>query len=154
MSGESDKDITFYPKKGKILLLLFIFLLSTAFGIWMLTQEHRKAWYVITVFSFCSLMTIAALLPQSNYLRLSTEGFTVRSWFVNSFTPWTDVDRFAAEYVGLNKIVVFNYSHAHRKNKIAKFLAQHIKGFEAALPHNYGKKAEDLANLLNQWKSR
>jgi len=51
-------------------------------------------------------------------------------------------------------MVAISFSELYRKAKTTRGLARFIAGAEGALPDTYGMKADQLANLLNEWKSR
>ncbi len=102
------------------------------------------------------------MIPNSSYLRLTREGFEIKHLFRKSFTRWDEVSRFEVIDFSVNNrnkisIVAFNLS---RKNKnsiivaILRQIARQLLGFETHIPNNYGKKPEELAKLMNEWKER
>ncbi len=126
----------------------------TLVGVWMISKGEMIGWPVSIFFGICCMVFIVVLLPNSFYLRISKNGFEVCSLFRSEFTAWDEVGRFESGYIGPSKMVVFNYSPGHRKYKAAKSVAKTMTGFEGALPDTYGKSAEALAKLLNEWRER
>jgi hypothetical protein len=51
-------------------------------------------------------------------------------------------------------MVVFNFSVTFDKAKTARLVASVIAGYEGALPDTYGMRADQLADLLNEWKAK
>jgi len=50
-------------------------------------------------------------------------------------------------------MVVFNYSDHYDRVKMMRGFARKIAGYEGALPDTYGMSADQLADLLNNWKA-
>ena len=93
------------------------------------------------------------LIPNSAYLRLTKEGFEIKSLFKKSFYKWKDVEQFEVIDIHLNKMIVFRFSQAFEQNIKGRIFAAYLsKGFEGGLPSLYGKNAYELANILNEWK--
>ena len=146
--------LTFYPSKYRRLRLLIVSFVFALIGFLMIRDEVFMGWFVLISFGIGCLISIVLLLPNSSYLRISNKGFEVCSLFRGKFFGWDEVDRFNVQYIGLNKLVVFNYSSNHAEFKAAKKVAKILAVFEGALPDTYGKKAEELAMLLNEWKNK
>ena len=51
-------------------------------------------------------------------------------------------------------MVAFNFSQKYRQQRFARKLSSMIGGYEGALPDTYGKTAEELAALMNEWRQR
>jgi hypothetical protein len=77
----------------------------------------------------------------------------VRNLYRSYFTRWSEVKRFTVRTSGKTKIVQFNYLSGHKKQSKGKFIARLLSGSEGGLPDTYGMKAEQLARLMNEWKS-
>ncbi len=108
-------------------------------------------WVTIIFFGLCIVVFIIQLLPNSSYLKLTNEGFEVRSLYRSHFTKWTEVSGFGIYYVSFNTMVAFDYTEEHKKGKkISKILSS----YQGALPQTYGMKAIKLAALMNEWKYR
>jgi len=120
----------------------------------MISDGDLRGWFVSIFFGICHIVSVATLLPNSFYLRISEKGFEVRSLFRSGFTNWQEVDQFGSGYIGPIKMVVFNYSQEHSKYEVGKKIAKIMAGVEGALPDTYGKSAEELAKLLNEWKEK
>jgi len=86
-------------------------------------------------------------VPGAAWLKLDSQGFTVRAWFKENAYRWTDIKEFKLityRYMGfipIRRSVGFTFSR--KRNIIAR-----IAGFDRILPDNYGMKPKDLMALL------
>lgn len=134
-----------------ILLIGFAF---TAIGILMIRAGESHGWFVAAVFGVGVSAALTGLLPGSSYLELRPEGFVVCSMYHRSRqTPWNEVDEFHVIRVTTRKMVVFNY-RTPGHGALTRDIARGLTGVEGGLPDNYGLKAEELAALLNEWRTR
>ncbi len=154
MIDDASATLLLRPRRAKWLLLLIASLALTVAGIWMIRGGETKGWFVVAVFALSTLMSGAMLLPGSAYLRLTPDGFEMRSLYRHSRTRWVDVTWFRTGRIGLNKMVLFDYAPSYTRSARARALASALTGTEAALPDTYGHSAEALATLLNDWRAR
>jgi hypothetical protein len=140
------------PSKLKIVFMLLLSLLFVAGGIVSLDKDSMMGWVIIIFFGLCALVFILQLLPNTSYLKLTEEGFEVRSLFRSNMTKWSEVKGFRTGYISVNKTVTFDYTKNHTKQQNGKKLAKALAGTEGALPDTYGMKASELARLMNEWK--
>ncbi|MBO9514267.1 MAG: hypothetical protein J7549_09130 [Variovorax sp.] len=143
------------PSRRKHLLLLAVACAFVAGGVISLHAGHPLAgWLGIVFFGFCALVFAAYLVPGGNHLRLGAEGFTVRSLFRDWHVAWPDTSEFFVARISGNKSVCWNYSSTYSKYTRSRIIARGLTGAEASLPDTYGLSADDLAQLLNQWRAR
>jgi hypothetical protein len=154
MTDAAPDALLLHPRRAKWLLILAVSLVFTAGGGRMVGGGEAKGWLVISVFALSSLAALGLLLPSSAYLRLTRDGFEMRSLFRSSRARWSDVGEFRAGRIGLNKMVLFNYAPSYTRSAKARALATALTGTEAALPDTYGYSAEDLAALLHDGRAR
>ncbi len=109
-------------------------------------------WGTILFFGLGVVVFIVELLPNSAYLKLTNEGFEVRSLYRSNFTKWVEVDRFGIFYIRFYAMVVLNFTEEHKKHTIGKKIARSLSPYQGALPQTYGMKAIKLAELMNEWK--
>jgi hypothetical protein len=88
------------------------------------------------------------------YLTLTPEGFTMCNLFRKTTIPWDVVDEFfvvTMKQHGLTvrHLVGFNYVASYDRSRIGRSIAKAMTPCEAALPDTYGKKPQELANILN-----
>ena len=144
-----------YPSRLKTALLLLISLVFTIGGIFMIQDGINKGWFVFSFFALCTLVFIIMLLPNSTYLRISEEGIETKSLFKKSqIISWDVIDEFGTSYVGLNKMVTFNFKENYTKQKLGREIANSISGFDGGLPNTYEMSASKLAELLNDYKNK
>ncbi len=149
------------PGRLTWLLVLAISLAFVAVGLLALLGprpvEQEDAWAMWLCVGFFGLVAGVALLqflPQSSFLRLHADGFTVRTLYREANYRWEDVDTFGVMAIRHNKMVGFNYApHFDQAKRLRRAVAG-LAGFEGALPDTYGMKAEELADLMNEYKYR
>jgi hypothetical protein len=108
---------------------------------------------MIILFGLGSVFTLGNIIYGS-YLKLNEEGFELKFSFKKNFTKWKDVNRFSVSIIGRKKFVSYEYSNSYRKQEGAREFAKMISGTEAILPDNFGKKTEELADIMNSWKKK
>jgi hypothetical protein len=119
----------------------------------------------ITFFGLGTLVSLAQLIPGSSFLRLTSEGLTVRNMWRTTSYRWTDIARFGvAEFTTphgpfrqRHRLVGLDFASTHPRHRATQALmtfSRELTGFEGALPDNYGRSDADLAAYLNQLKAQ
>jgi hypothetical protein len=124
-------------------------LVFVAVGVWTLRQQPVTSWIGIVFFGIGAVFAALNLLPNSSYLEITREGFTICSSFRRRFIEWQHVGRFGVSHVGFKKMV--GWDEAQSTSKIGatnKFLTGH----SSALPDTYGLTAEELVHLMNRMR--
>jgi hypothetical protein len=139
--------VTLRSSRKKTLLMLGGSLAFVAAGFW-LTLEQPLTGYLCVVFSgLCAVVFCVNSLPNSSYLRLTPEGFTMCSMFQCRSIEWRHVSKFGVSHIGTRKMV--GWDPAHPISKVGK-ATKLLSGYVSALPDTYGLTAENLADLLNR----
>ncbi len=120
-------------------------LVFVVLGFWMRSDHPVSGYVSIVFFGVCVLVFCVNLLPNSSYLRLAGEGFTVCSTFRSRFIEWRHVGTFGVTRVGTRKMVGWDPSHP--VSTLGK-TNQVMCGYASALPDTYGLRPEELAELL------
>ena len=167
------------PNPTKLFLLGGVSFAFTLIGVWMLKEDEALiAWLTIVFFGLGSIFAMLQLLFfQKNYLRLDHEGFLVSNPFGSYSLKWSDIEEFAVGKIGTSqneaisslldavgidnpsgvKAVVFSYSESYKRFRTARKIVKGLGlsgGHEGALSADtYGMTAEELANLMNTWRS-
>jgi hypothetical protein len=115
--------------------------------------RNRVAWMIAAIFGLGAVVFIVNLIPGVSYLKLNRGGFVVRSLFRTwPLRPWSEVSEFRVATFGPgNQRVLYDFEGgpaALRKINTA------IVGATNALPETYGLKAQELADLMNDWRHR
>ena len=158
------EELIFRPKKLKRLGLFIVSILLTAASITFLFTQNIF-WIIFGVigiifFGAGIVATFLNLMPNSCYLKLNESGFEFKGSFRKTFIKWDDVQKFyvtdPSAKMGIKsiKVVAFDFSNSYNKQELAREIARNIGGSEAALPDTYGKKPEELAELMNSWKKK
>ena len=142
------------PRRSKWLLILAGSLAFSVVGAFMVRDSETEGYLVLVFFGLCTLATLAHFLPNSAYLRLTRDGFEVRSLFRSSQTRWADVGVFRAGRLGPNATVVFDFAPSYAGARKMRAAASALTGAEGAIPDTYGYRVPDLAALLNERRDR
>jgi len=154
------------PRKGKWALILLASLAFVAVGVLMLRDPSAaddRIWAYLSVvfFGLVAIVSVIQFVPNSSYLRLTSEGLTVRSMWRERSYRWADIERFGVAEVGLRgrrqKMVGLNFVATYPRSAGIQTLSgwsQGLTGFEGALPDNYGRAHADLASYLNALKEK
>ena len=118
----------------------------------MLNEKSVMGWLVISLFSLGIIVSLIQFLPNSSYLKLSEEGFEVKSLFKTSFTKWSHVKDFRQGHINSNKMIFFDYTTEHKKWQNGKKLSKFLSGKEGAIQSTYNIKTEELLNLMIEYK--
>jgi len=121
-------------------MLILVGLGFTVTGIFMIREGERLDGLLVTVFfGLCLAAGLAQLWPGASYLKLTPKGFICRGLFRPwRLIPWESVNRFRAGDIGSGKTVVYDL----------------LAGPRHGLPDTYGLKADELAELMNDWRDR
>lgn len=122
-------------------------------GILMRNEYPIVAYAGIVFFGIGVVVAAIQMLPHASYLELQDEGFKFRTLFRDNFVRWKEVEHFYVIKVHSNKMVGWNYSAKAGVNSVASKVSSKLSGAQAALPETYGKKAEELAEIMNQKKA-
>lgn len=150
-----NKEVRKYrPKSSKTILLGLTSLLFTVGGILIIQDEPIKGWLITGFFGLCQLVFIIQVIPGSTELKLTNKGFEMTSLFRKSLTRWSDVKSFKIGYLGQNKTIMFDYIDGHDQHQTGKLIAKNLSGSQGALPSTYGLNANELLEIMNEWKQK
>lgn len=112
-------------------------------------------WLGVSFFGLGVVVFVVQLIPSASYLRIRSEGFMFCALFRKSpLIPWQDVSHFRVGNVPPkgHPLVVFDWhTGSHRGlRQVNRYLVDDTD----ALPDTYGLSPEELADLLNMWRSR
>jgi len=147
-------DLILRPSRGKSLLFLTICLVFTPAGVLAIREgQPLMGSLILGFFGLGAAVFVIHLLPGASWLRLTRDGFHFRSLFRKPrFVSWRSVSRFSVSQVSDQDMVVFT-SEEGASSPLAPLNAA-LTGHAEALPDTYGKKAEELAALMNEWRGR
>jgi len=139
--------VTLRSSRKKMLLMLVGSLVFVAAGLLFPTQYRALNVSMVIFFGLCAVAFCVNLLPNSSYLRLTPDGFTMCSMFRCRSIEWRHVNTFGVTRIGTRKMV--GWDPAHPPSKLGK-TTKLMSGYVSVLPHTYGLRAEELAELLNR----
>ncbi|MCI0589814.1 MAG: hypothetical protein L0323_23620 [Planctomycetes bacterium] len=153
----SSDDLVLRPRRSEHPLLLCI--CSTFAALTFLPNigesEAAMKWIARCGFGSGVLVFGLHLLPGASHLRLASDGIEVRTLYRSGFIRWSDVEglfpirMFGAAFVGMR------FSRSCDRMKAVRRVASVLTGgAQGVLPDTYGRKVEDLAALLEDWRRR
>ena len=146
--------LTLRPSLRNKALLLCVCGAFVAGGIWIFPTHPFFGALALMGFGLGFAVAAVGFIPNSFYLRLSEEGFTMVSFFRKHFVPWECVESFRPIKLGLNTMVGWNYAAEYKLFGSYAPANLRLAGAEAALPDRYGMSAEQLCALMNEAKQQ
>ncbi len=147
-----DEPQIFRPNKVKVFALFLLSSMFVALSVFIIDENPTMSWISIIFFGLGIVISLIQFYPNSTYLKLTYEGFEVKSLFRSSFTRWTDIKDLEERSFRGNKMIFFDYTEKHEKykkgNKLAKFLS--VK--EGSIQSIYDIKTKDLLDLMKYYK--
>ena len=122
----------------------------------MLAQDggDAKAWSVVLFFALGAVGFAATLLPGSASLTLDMDGFRVKQFYFVRKSRWKNVTDIDAGYLPPSPTKVVLYIDSQWSGwRLARWETTKL-GYDAALPDTYGMSADDLAELMVQWRDK
>jgi hypothetical protein len=146
--------MTLHASKVKMLGLVAISAVFVVIGIYMSPKEPVMGLLCAGFFGLCGIVGVLGLIPGGSYLLIERDGFTMSSLFRKHSYRWREVGPFGVKRISRNKMVCWNFAPNYSGPKRGASVSKTLTGIEAALPDTYGKKAEDLAELMNELRQR
>ena len=152
---KSPQELRLYPSRRSWSLMLLGCLVFCGMSFVVIERNPWAGWAGFGMFGLGVVVSLLLLLfPGVSCLRLTAEGFHIGSPFRTSFTRWQDVAYSGVASISFNSVVVFNYSPSYTGLRLGRQLAFDLVGWEGALNDTYGMSAQELADLMNEWKRR
>ena len=155
----SSYDEVFRPGKRKWALVFLICAVFVAIGFWTRGDPGTSSdrfWTDggIVFFGIGILVSLIQFVPGSSFLRLTSDGITVRVMWRTTSYRWADIERFGVSYQGMIGLD-FSSSYPERDRfPTLRKICRWSSGFDGALPDNYGWSLAELAAYLNSMRAR
>lgn len=122
----------------------------------MISEADRNGWWVAGFFGLGIPISVLQLVPGTSYLRLEPTSFTCCSLYRKSTIQWKDVQAFGTWIAprARTKMVCFNLRPECPKYKVGRKFSRVISGWDREIPDTYGKSAEELVELMEEWRLR
>jgi hypothetical protein len=136
--------------------MLLVSAVFVVVGVFMVRAGQWVGWLPIVFFGLGMAVFALQLLPNSSYLRVGPDGFTMCTLFRAHSCRWGDVGTFKIGWVGTKEMVVFNFSPQYRGPRHLARLNVNIVGAEAAVAAGgtWNVRMDQLADLLNRYRER
>ena len=156
-TNAEDNEIILRPSKKRAALYLFVCLGFVIVGAMQVARHEAGiiGWLSVLFFGLCIAVFVLQFLPSAAYLRIRRDGFRFCSLFRESpLILWRDVSDFRVARLppSGHRIVVFDWHIAPNRN--VRQINKHLVDASDGLPDSYGLRPEELADLLNAWRSR
>ena len=139
-----------YPGRrlGLLFFVCFLWIVVTA-----TSSRHSGGGMLSFICAVSVIICNVSLIPGAAWLKLDSQGFTVRYWFREDAYRWIDVKEFklitySYMFIPIRRSVGFTFSESYPKRNVIARIAGAIASFDRNLPNNYGMKAHDLLALL------
>jgi hypothetical protein len=151
------EELVLKPSTASLLWPLVACLAFVAIGAWMLGSSPGMGWLVIVVFGLGLVVLSVQLLPGSSQLRIGPDGFQERSLFRARSFRWQDIKGFVP-YRASPRTRVWRVGFFYRDDyvppkgragRLGVAAARSLAGVEGGLSSNFGRSAQELADLLN-----
>ena len=123
-------------------------------GVLGISDGRWFGWFVLACGVFGFVVLIWATFSPKSRLRLSPRGFEFGSMKRVSSYLWSDISEFFPARFAGGSWVCFTFSEKYSGETKVRHVNQRFGKFDRFLPNNYGLSAEDLAGLLERWRSR
>jgi hypothetical protein len=154
---DQSSELVLRPSTKKMAKYLLICAVFVAIGILDIYKVGASTigWLCVVFFGLGAIVFALQFIPRASYLWITNEGFTFCSLFRRSpVFLWHDVSDFRVASVPPSRhpLVVFNWT-AKPDRRIGR-VNRHLVGATDGLPDTYGLRPEELADLMNDWRSR
>jgi hypothetical protein len=130
---DTGQTLLLHPRRAKLVGLLLVSAAFVATGVWMVRAGQWLGWLGIAFFGLGVAVSGLQLLPNSTYLRMGPDGFTVCTLFRSRSCRWSDVKAFEVRRVGRTEMVVFSFSRQPPGSTGLRRLNVRLAGAEAAV---------------------
>jgi hypothetical protein len=145
---------TLRPSRKQAALLFLVCLLFVIGGVWMVLDGKPMGYFCGGFFALGLPAFALQFHPRAAYLHLAPDGFTFCSLFRAHTVRWAHVREFAVIYIGLNRMVAWNFTPDYPATGRARAVSKSLSGYEAALPDTYGMRPQDLVELMEGLRQR
>ena len=142
--------MTLYPSKIKWVLILLVCFIFITMGISLIGDHNAETLlglFVCVMSGFGILISVLTLWPDSSWLKLGPDGIRNKVMFRKFHYRWSDINRFGITTVqhgvGLSK----------SKTEFVSFWMNHDDEMRS-LSECYGKKTDDLVEILESYRNR
>lgn len=106
------------------------------------------------IFFTAGVLSVLFLLVRGSFIRLDSDGLTLKHLWRCQFMPWNELDGFSVVRIPPSgmEMVVFDYIPI--SGQAVASLNRRLTGRNSALPDSYGFLPDDLAGLLDAWRQR
>jgi hypothetical protein len=111
-------------------------------------------WVTVIFFGIGCLLSLVKLFSPWDFLRLTHHGYEEHVLFRSSHVAWKDIERFIPYKVGATPMVGIVFADSYTRQVRSRRFARSFAGVEGALSDTYGRSADELADLLNDWRVR
>ena len=103
---------------------------------------------------FGSCAAVSVLQLWKARLVLTSEGFTMDGGFKSRTYRWTDIEEFFPAQISTTTQVGWRFLPHYEESSTLRKLNESVAGVEASIGDTFGLGADDLADLMNEWRER
>lgn len=145
--------LRFYPSRTKMVLFALGAAIGVAVGVWLATASLVLGGLSIAFWGLGFLVFIIQLLPNSSYLEIRSDGFTMRGLYRDHSYRWDDIQAFFPVSLHGNRMTAVTFRPEFEGHVWGRGMSQAIADCDGAIPE-YGVPADKMAEILNECLAR
>lgn len=147
-------EMILFPSRLKYSSLVAIGLIGIAISVLILSEDNWFGWVCLPFSSACVLVSIWAMLSPRFRLYLDSSGLSYATMKKDYAYEWRDIAWFSTVRLATTDYVSFGFAPGFDGDVRIREVNQRFGGFDRFLPDTYGLRADELAKLLEEWRSR
>jgi hypothetical protein len=148
------KELVYPASRLKAVLLFLGCSAFVAVGLLVSKEKPLIGWACVAFFGLGLPASVLMLLPNKFYLKLTPQGFEVRSLFGGKLTRWSDVERFYIGSIRGTKMIAIVYRASYVDQQALRKVSSAVAGMEGAVPNSYTSSRDEILKTLNEWHTR
>lgn len=145
----SPETLRFYPNRAKLVLFAVGCSVGAMFGVWLCTLAPILGGLFAAMCGLVLVGVAIQLLPNSSYLEIRSDGFTMRGFYRDHSYRWEDIQAFFPISIHGNRMTAVTFTPEFAGHVWGRNLSQAMAGCDGAIPE-YGVPADKMADILNE----
>ncbi len=151
-----DQHVVLRRASRSTFILIGVGLAMTGLGLELVREGYgATGWGIAIMFGVMAVIAIITVLPGSTQLEMDARGFWTTTLFQKGEPiRWDEVAGFETADVGGKRLAGFRLADASKPVTGRSGAPQPAGGLDGVFTRDYGVKPEELAETLNDWRSR
>jgi len=122
-------------------------------GVWLCMLTAILGGLFVAMFGLALVVVVLQLLPNSSYLEIRSDGFTMRGFYRDHLYLWQDIQAFVPISIHGNRMTAVTFTPEFAGRVWGRNMSQALAGCDGAIPE-YGVPADKMADILNECLAR